>query len=172
MIKSDKKKNVELTPKFHWGESVCVKIDAKTTQWQFYAWMCGSVGDVYKEWNDDDTRYLSYRVVFPVCKDCKEEGMSSSVWIAESDLESDEEFFWYDDDLECVYVPHGKETTLTKEEIRTKYIYQWDDWDGVWYSIMPRDERERMLFEDDLFDEDEEEIEEAPKKRGRPAKKS
>jgi hypothetical protein len=66
--------------------------------------------------------------------------------------------------VSCVYVPHGVETSLTPEEIKEKYIYQWDDWEGVYYCTVSKEDYEDWLYDDA---DEEDEIEEDPTKKAK-----
>lgn len=150
-------------PFFHCGDDVIISLDAKTPQGKFYSGLCGTVWGI-------DTRgpkEYSYRVVLHHAEDdtCV---IPSEVWIKESDLELDESCIL--DDLGepfCVYVPHGVETSLTPEEIKNTYKFQWDDWEWVYYCTISKEDYEAWLFDD----EEEEEVVEKPKRgRWRPKK--
>lgn len=133
------------TPFFHCGDDVIISLDARTPQGKFYSGLCGTVG-----WIDcRGPEEYSYRVVLHHLDDdtCV---IPSEVWIKESDLELDESYIL--DDLGeplCVYVPHGVETSLTPEEIRDTYKYQWDDWEWVHYCTISKEDYEAWLFDDE-----------------------
>lgn len=161
---------VELTrtPKFHCGDDVEISLNAKSPKGKFFSGFCGTIGDIDTWWEKE----YFYKVVLHHC-DCGHCVIPQEVWITESDLEFSESYMWdEDDDVFCVYVPHGVETSLTPEEIKEKYIYQWDDWEGVYYCTVSKEDYEAWLFDDIIDDdEDEEEIEEKPAKKIRKSSK-
>lgn len=147
------------TPAFHCGDEVMVSLDAATPQGVFYSGFHWVVGWIDTWWPDE----YSYRVVLHHC-DCWHCTIPNEIWIKESDLELTESLIEDDEDEPlCRYVPHWVETSLTPEEIRNVYKYQWDDWEWVYYSTMPKEEFEAWLFDDEDDFEDEEIEEEEPK---------
>lgn len=133
------------TPKFHCGDDVLIKFNARTPQGKFFSGFCGTVGGIDCWWPKE----YSYRVVLHHSDDntCV---IPSEVWIKESDLELDESYMMDDlDEPFCVYVPHGVTTSLTPEEIRDTYKFQRDDGDGVYYCTISKEDYEAWLFDDE-----------------------